>query len=59
MTDEEIDQEIERMASSAGVSSSAIRAAFEKQNSLAGLRTSIFFRKVVDLLVQSARIVEE
>ncbi|HPO73793.1 MAG TPA: trigger factor [Armatimonadota bacterium] len=59
VTDEEIDQEIERMASSAGVSSSAIRAAFEKQNSLAGLRTSIFFRKVVDLLVQSARIVEE
>jgi len=59
VTDEEIDQEIERMASSAGVSSAAIRAALESQKSRQSLRTSIFFRKVVDLLVQSARIVEE
>ena len=60
VTDEDLDAEIERMAEGAGIPLATMQAFLEKrENTLRSMRVPILLRKVVDLLVENARISEE
>jgi trigger factor len=61
VTDEEVDEEIARMARAAGAPTASVRAALEQQGPGArrAIRLQLLFRKTTDLLRSFARITEE
>lgn len=60
VSDEDVNEEIQRMAENAGVPAASLRALLERgDNALRGIRVQLLYRKVVDLLQQSAHVTEE
>ncbi len=59
VTDADVDAEIGRVAARSNATPATVRALLEKQDpSLRRLRVQMLFRKVMDLLMESARVVE-
>jgi trigger factor len=56
VSDQEIDQEIERFAARAGRTAAALRAQFEKEGGIGRLMTGLRREKAVDLALSRARI---
>lgn len=56
-SDEEVDRELEGIAKASGVSVEALRAGYQKEGGLKGLKEDLRFKKALDFIYQHAKII--